>query len=238
MLARHLPYLALTSLLGVTVFNTLIYMAGRTTEALNMALIATSSPIFIIIFARMFLNEAITPRKLAGLAAAVTGVVLIVTRGDVTRLADLTFTEGDVWMLLAASIFAAYSILVRMKPKEIGPTAFLASGFGIGLALLVPWTTWEVLHHGLPVMTTQITGSVLYIGIGASLLSYMFWNGAVSRIGPSGAGMVYYTLPLFSGMEAWLILGEPVGWYHLVGGASIIGGIVLATRMTKPKFIK
>lgn len=229
-LARHLPYLTLTSLLGVTIFNTLIYMAGHTTEVLNMALIATSSPIFIILFARLFLGETVTPRRLAGLGLALPGVLLIVTRGDASLLAGLTFARGDLWMILASALFAAYSILVRLKPAEIGPIAFLAAGFGIGLALLVPWAAWEMHACGLPVLTPDVLVAVLYIGIGASLLSYLFWNGAVARIGPARAGMIYYSLPLFSGLEAWLILGEPVGWFHLAGGACIIAGIALATR--------
>ncbi|WP_461210237.1 DMT family transporter [Desulfocurvus sp. DL9XJH121] len=237
-LARHLPYLALTSLFGVTLLNTFIYIAGRSTEALNLALIATSSPIIMILLARVFLGEAITPRKLAGLAIAVGGVLLIITRGELDRLTGMVFAQGDIWMLMSATCFASYSTLVRAKPKEIGSTSFLAAGFGIGLVLLAPWAGWEVLRYGPPVFTPQITWSVLYVGIGASLLAYMFWNGAVSRIGSAGAGMIYYLIPLFSGLEAWALLDETVGWYHLMGGVGIIGGIVLATRVVKPKLVR
>ncbi|BBD07005.1 DMT family transporter [Desulfovibrio ferrophilus] len=231
---KHFKYLMATSLIGITVFNTVIYMAGRTTEALNMALISTSSPVFIILFARMFLGDPITRNKLWGVVAAIGGVVLIITRGNLSLLFEMNYAEGDLWMLLAAALFAAYSIMVRIKPKDIGATAFLAASFGMGLVMLTPWAAWEILRYGLPELTSPIMGSVLYIGLGASLVAYMCWNGAVSRIGPAQAGMVYYSLPLFSGLEAWLLLGEPVGWFHFVGGASIIGGIFLASRM--PQF--
>lgn len=231
MLRKHLPYLVPTAFLGVTVFNTLVYIAGSTTEALNMALISTATPIFIIMFARIFLGEAVTPRKLVGLAAAVTGVLLIITRGDLSQLARMNFVPGDLWMLLGSSIFAAYSIFVRRKPPTVSPRAFLGASFILGLAMLTPWAVWTAASNGLPTLTPTIIGSVLYIGIGASLISYTCWNGAVSRIGPARAGMVYYSLPLFSGIEAWLILGEPIGWQHLVGGAAIIGGIALANKV-------
>jgi len=230
---KHFRYLALTSFLGITVFNTLIYTAGRTTGALNMALISTSIPVFIILFARLFQSEAITMRKLAGMCAAVAGVLLIITRGDFRMLTALTFAAGDFWMLLAAALFAAYSILVRNKPKELGQATFLTASFGIGLGMLIPWSMGELMLYGAPDLTPTILGAVLYIGLGASLLAYMCWNGAISRIGPAKAGMVYYSLPLFSGLEAWLLLGEPVGWFHLLGGVSIVGGIYAATRVTK-----
>lgn len=232
-LRRHLQRITLTALLGVTVFNTVLYLAARTTVALNLALISTSMPMFIILFERMAHGAPITRRKLGGLTAAVLGVALIVTRGDLSVLAGLDFARGDLWMLAASAIFAVYSLLVRNKPKEIEATAFLGACFGLGLVMLAPWAGAEMLVHGLPPMTPQVLGAVLYIGLGASLLSYLFWNGAVSRIGPAKAGMIYYSLPLFSGLEAWLFLGEPVGWHHLLGGLCIVGGIYAATRTPK-----
>lgn len=227
---EHIGYLLPTALLGVTLFNTILYLAARTTGALNLALISTTSPMFMLIMARVFLGEAITPARLAGLAAAAGGVVLLVTRGDVSRLAELDLAIGDLWMLLAAALFAAYSILVRRKPSRIGQAAFLLSTFGLGLACLIPWTAWEVARHGLPAFTPGLLGATLYIGLGASLVSFFLWNRAVATIGPSRAGVIYYSLPAFSGLEAFLILGEPVGWAHLISGALIMGGILLAMR--------
>ncbi len=227
---QSLGYLLLTAILGVSLFNTVIYMAARTTSALNLSLISTTSPMFMLILARAFLGEAITPTRLAGLLAAASGVVLLVTRGDLSRLAGLEFAAGDLWMLLAALLFAAYSILVRRKPPYIGQAAFLLSTFGLGLACLTPWTALEFLRHGLPALSPALLGAVLYIGLGASLVSFFLWNKAVTIIGPSRAGIIYYSLPAFSGLEAYLLLGEPVGWAHLASGLLILGGIVVATR--------
>lgn len=235
---RNLPYLALTAFLGVTVFNTLIYVAGATTSVLNMALITTSMPAFTILFARVFLGEAITGRMLAGLCAAVVGVVLIVVHGDFAMLLGLEFVAGDLWVLFASSLFAIYSILVRRKPADLGPTAFLAACFGIGLVMLAPVAGWRLAVSGPAPMTPVVVGCVLYIGVFASLVAYWCWNGAVSRIGPAMAGMVYYSLPLFSGVEALAFLGEPVGWQHMVGGALIIGGIALANRAPRARGAK
>jgi len=65
---KHLPYLAGTALLGGTASNTLIYIASHTTQAINMALIATASPIFMVIMSRIFYGERITWKKAAGIA--------------------------------------------------------------------------------------------------------------------------------------------------------------------------
>lgn len=143
-LRRNAGYLALTALLGVTLFNTLIYLAGRSTETLNLSLISTCIPAFILLLSRIFLGEALTPARLGGLAAALAGVLLLITRGHPETLLALQPNPGDLWMLLAALLFAAYSILVRRKPESISPTALLGASFGLGLLFLLPWTALEV----------------------------------------------------------------------------------------------
>ncbi|WP_045215004.1 DMT family transporter [Desulfonatronovibrio magnus] len=227
---KHFGYLAAASLLGVTLFNTLIYVAAHTSTALNLSLIATSTPIFIIIFARIFLSEKITAARAGGVLFAVSGVVLLITRADLSVLLSLSFAGGDLWMIMAAVIFGAYSILIRKKPEEVSQGVFLMSTFLLGLIMLLPWAGWEMAIHGAPTFTLEVIGSILYIGIGASLISFYLWTGAIARIGPSRAGIIYYSLPLFSGLGAFLVLGEPVGWIHAVSGLMIFSGIVVATR--------
>ncbi len=226
----NIPYLSLTALIGVTVFNTLIYIAGQYTTALNLALIATFTPIFILILSRLFLNESITLRKITGIFISVFGVVSLVTKGDYSRLAGLDLNSGDLGMLMASGLFAAYSILVRKKPREMGQTAFLCAIFTLGLLFLSPWALWENLRGGAVIFSAEVIGAIFYIGIGASLISFLLWNRAVLFIGPTRAGFIYYSLPLFSGIEALLILGEPVTTAHFYSGVFIIGGIVLATK--------
>ena len=226
----NIGYLMSTAFLGVTVFNTLIYVAAHSSTALNLSLIATSTPIFIIIFARIFLGEPITMVRIGGLLLAVSGVVLLVTRADLAILLNLSFAVGDIWMVLAAMIFGGYSILIRMKPPQISQSAFLMSTFLLGLVMLLPWSVLEISTHGFPELTIDIVGSVLYIGLGASLVAFFLWNRAIAIVGPSTAGLIYYTLPLFSGLGAFLILGEPVGWVHALSGLMIFGGIITATR--------
>ncbi len=227
---KNLGYLLPTAFLGVTVFNTLIYLAARTSNALNLSLIATSTPIFIIIFARIFLGELITMARAGGLLLAVFGVVLLITRADLSMLLNLSFAVGDLWMIMAAAIFGGYSILIRKKPVQISLSVFLMSTFLFGLVMLLPWAGLEIILEGLPRLSMDIVGAVLYIGIGASLAAFFLWTRAIEIIGPSTAGLIYYTLPLFSGLGAFLILGEPVGWVHAVSGVMIFGGIIIATR--------
>ena len=70
---------------------------------------------------------------------------------------------------------------------------------------------------------------ILYAGVGCSFVSFCLWTRAIAAIGPVRAGIVYYSLPVFAAVGAWLVLGEAVNAAQLAGGALIIGGIITAT---------
>jgi len=227
-LKEHIGYLAITALLGITTFNTLIYLAGHTTTALNLSLISITFPVFIIILSRLFFGEQITINKGTGIILVATGVVLLVTRGNVASLAGISFAIGDVWMLIAAIIFAVYSILIRHKPEGLSIWSFQLSTFIIGLVFLFPFFLWESTISPAIVFDAKTVGSILYVGIFASLSAFVLWNKAIMVIGPTKAGMIYYTLPLFSGALAYLILQENISMIHLYSALLIVSGILIA----------
>lgn len=228
--AANMGHLLPTAFLGVTVFNTLIYIAGHKTTALNLSLIAIFSPVFIILLAHFFLNDRITVSRMAGVVLAACGVVLLTTRGNVALLLELQFNQGDLLMLFGTLVFSVYTILVRRKPVTLSPIAYLGANFVLGWIMLVPWVVWEWSSVPPVLPAPHVLGAVLYIGIGASLMAYFFWNKAIATIGPAKAAIVYYSLPLFCGIEAWLILGESVSWVHGVSGLLIVCGIFIANR--------
>lgn len=227
---RHKCFFLLTAFVGVTTFNTLLYQAGRTSEALNLSLIATSSPIFMFLFARIFLGEAISPRRVAGLVIALCGVLLLISRGNFQSLLQLQFTQGDLWMLGAAICFSGYSVLARQRPEGVSQLGFLMATFLPGVLMLSPVYAVDLWLSASAQVTPQVVGCLLYIGIGASLVAYFMWNKAVLTLGSSMAGILYYSIPLFSGISAYFLLNEPVSVVHLFSGLLVVGGILLATR--------
>ncbi|MGB6066839.1 MAG: DMT family transporter [Desulfomonilaceae bacterium] len=227
---KHLGYLALTGFFGLTVCNTLIYIAAHSSNALNMTLIALCSPIFLAVFARLFLHDTFTLRRIVGLITAALGAVLLITNGQLSRLMNLTLSEGDVWMLIQAATFAVYGILVQVKPAELSQSVFLSSMFILGWLFLVPWFLWELSGVKSIYFSPTAIGAIIYLGVGPSVLAFFCWNRGIEIIGPVRAGLVYYCLPLFSGVEAFLLLNEPVRWVHVLSGVLILTGVIVATR--------
>lgn len=225
-----LLHVAATGLLGVALFTTLVYVAGRTTAALNLGLISITFPIFIMVFSRFLFGERIPARRVAGLAVVIAGVVLLLADGKPAALLSLSFAPGDLVMLLASVVFAAYSILVRLRPKTLGLTTFQFASFAAGLAFLAPAFAVERLFSPPLELDWKIAGAVAYVGLGASLAAFLAWNRAIELVGATKAGLVYYSLPVFSGFTAWAFLGERVGAAHVASGVLVLAGILLATR--------
>jgi len=162
-LKENIPYLSITSLLGITIFNTLIYFAGHTTTAINLSLISITFPVFIVILSRIFFRELLTINKGIGIILVATGVVWLITKGSPSKLLNISFAIGDVWMLVAAITFAIYSILLKRKPKELSIWAFQLSTFILGLIFLFPFYIWEYVTVPSVEFDTKTVFAILYV---------------------------------------------------------------------------
>ena len=96
--------------MGCGVCGAFPFLAGETTTVINMGIIYTSSPVFIILISYFFFHEKINTTKIIGLITCLIGVLIIIIKGDFDLLINLKFTIGDLWMLAAAIGWALYSI--------------------------------------------------------------------------------------------------------------------------------
>lgn len=229
LLRRHWRYLLIMGIVGVTLLNTLIYKAGQTTESLNMALMVPAAPVVILLLSRVLYKEMITSARLAGLVVVLVGMLVLVSRGDWQRLAALQINSGDLWALGGVICFGVYSLFIRQRPAEISSLSFNMATFSLGVVVSLPFTIAEAIILPLPTLSAPVIVGTLYTGIGCSAMAFWLWTLAIDRIGPVQAGLVYYTLPIFTGIASVFILQEHVAWAQIVGGGLIIGGICAAT---------
>lgn len=227
---KHLRYLCGTALLGITLLNTFVYIAGHSSEAIKLSIITAAAPVFTILFASYLFKEPITRTRVIGLSLSIIGIFVLISRGNIFDILELRFSNGDIWILLSAMSFSGYSILVKIKPIEIGNKTFLISIFVLGWLFLLPFHLLENQTQGDWVLDIYVIGSLLYLALGASIVALFAWNKAVEFVGPSVAAIVYYTLPIFSSIEAAVFLGEKLRVIHAISFVLIISGIVIANR--------
>jgi drug/metabolite transporter (DMT)-like permease len=230
LLRRHAGVLALLSLLGVSVFQSLVYLGLKSTTAVNAVLINCSAPLFILLCAWAFDGDRPTLRQLAGMVLSVAGIAVILSRGELATLAALELHPGDAWILLAVAIWGVYSVLLKRRPPGLGGVHFLFVLSAVGLAFLAPAFVLQALHAPPRLPTAAEAAGVLYVGLAASVAAFMFWNQAVTMVGPNAAGFTLYLLPTFTTLLAIAFLGEAFGAFHALGVATIVAGVFLATR--------
>ncbi|NNJ11386.1 DMT family transporter [Chloroflexales bacterium ZM16-3] len=218
----------LLSLLGIAIFNTLIYTGLHFTTAINALLMQSAQPVVIIIFSFLLFRDTVKPRQMVAVAISLCGVVTIIARGDMAVLRALSLNVGDMIVLAAVFSYAAYTTLLRRRPR-IHPLSFLFVTFSIGAAMLLPLYLWEGLS-GQPMQLNMVTlGAVGYVVLFPAILAYLCYNRGVELLGANRAGHFFHLQPVFGTALAMAFLGEQFQLFHAVGIALILGGIALAT---------
>lgn len=225
---QHKAYFFWASITGITLFNTFVYVAGQTSTAINMALIGTtSSPIISIVLAHYFLKEHITMRRIVGMLLCITGILFLLSKGSFYNLLHLKFTKGDVWILLAAASFACYNIFARKRPPEVSAMGFLFFVFACGTALLLPAYIIESFFVKPIQWSWKISGSILYLGLGTSVIAFLFWNRSIKELGAGRTALFGNLIPIFSSVEAVILLGEKITIIHIISFLLIVAGLVV-----------
>ena len=230
LIRRHAGLIALLAILSVSTFQSLVYLGLQSTTAVNAVLINCSGPLFILLFAWLIDGQRATLRQLAGFVVCAAGLLIILSRGEAARLAQLEFHSGDAWILLAVAIWGVYSVLLKRRPAGLGGVHFLFVLSSAGVVFLAPVFAWQVLQAPQRMPTAAEALAVVYVALAASLGSFLLWNRGVAIVGANAAGFTLYLLPTFGTLLAIVFLGETFGAFHAVGIATIIAGVILATR--------
>jgi drug/metabolite transporter (DMT)-like permease len=228
---QHGLYLFGVALTGITFFNTFVYIGAHSTTAINLALIGTTtSPVFAVILAGIFLKEKNDWWKITGMILCISGVLFLLAKGRLQNLLMLEFSSGDAWVLLAGLSFAVYTTLVRRKPAFFPPVGFLLIIFILGTILLFPAYLWEISRTAPVVWNRQLLLIILFLGLGASVISFLCWNVAVSKLGAGRTALFGNLIPVFTSIQATFILNEKFTTLHIISMLLVFFGIMLANR--------
>ncbi len=230
---KFLPQIFAAALTGVAAYSPLSYFAAQTTSAINLSLISVTTPIFIVIISSV-MGQKQSSNTWIGCTVALIGSFYLVANGDLEKLVGLQFAAGDILMLLAAVGFAIYSLILRKIPEGLSQLTIMTLMSFFAVLLLIPCVIWESTQ---PSMIFNMNGivffSIIFSAVCSSVIAWLAWNMGLEHAGPATSGMIYYSLPLWGGLFAYLFLGETMGSVHLVSGILIIGGIFWASRAPK-----
>ena len=248
---------ALLGLLGIGLYNTFQYMALQTSTPLNVTLVASSMPLWMLALGTLFFGMRVSRRQAAGAVLSMLGVLLVLSRGQWSALWALRLVPGDLFMLLATLSWSLYSWLLVKTAQPLptstsasasasgaasaaaGPAADVLRGhwahflmaqmvFGLGWSGLLAGGEWALSRPAPVVWGTPLALALLFIAVGPALIAYRCWGVGVQRVGPAVAGFFTNLTPLFAALLSAVFLGEVPRWYHAGAFVLIVGGIVVS----------
>ena len=227
---QHKGKLLLLALTSISSFNTLLYLAAQTVPAVNIALMQVAMPFICILLSIPILR--VFPRRwqCIGLIVAGTGLMAIFSRGNLQTLLSLSFGQGDMIMLVAVTVWALYTVLLKYFSVPLSGLVQLTVCVGMGTCFIAPFYLWEYLTYGgfeLNLTTVMLLG---YVSIFASIIAYSSWNFGVVVLGASQTAMFNFLIPVFAALIAIPVLGEALEGYHLMGATFIFTGLWLSNR--------
>ncbi|HEY4370947.1 MAG TPA: DMT family transporter [Burkholderiales bacterium] len=232
-LKRAWPSMLLLGFLSTGIYNALIYEALRYTTATNTGLLNSSIPVWTVAAGWLIYREGVTRMQALALAVSFIGVLVIVTHGDFSSLAQLRVNHGDALVLLAMMMWGVYSVCLRQRPAGISPFAYLWVTGAIGLVLLTPWTIASVAGGADWWLPAPAWAGIAYLVIFHSICATALFNRSVDILGAARASQVVHLVPVFATLLATMLLAEPLHAFHFAGFVLILAGLALAAFFTR-----
>jgi drug/metabolite transporter (DMT)-like permease len=221
--------MTILALTGYSAYNTMAYVGLQYTQAINALLIQSIGPLTIALWALILFGERLSTAQALGITTSLSGVLIIIARGDPQVLLNVSFNRGDIWFFTALIIFGFYSALMKQRPA-IHPLSFLAFAMGWGAFWLIPLLAWEMSTGYVVQLDMLSIATLVYVAVFPSLVAYFFFNRGIELVGPNRAAPFFHLIPVFGSVLAIAFLGEKPQLFHALGYALVLGGIVVATR--------
>jgi drug/metabolite transporter (DMT)-like permease len=229
-LFRSWRILLLLSVMSTGLYSALTYWSLHYTTATNTTLLNSTIPIWVTVASWILLRHLPPTRALLGFLTSLVGVLFIVAHGHPGALFTLAPNVGDLMMLIALFIWGFYAVLLRYRPADLSPLAYVFVTGAIGTLVATPFFLIDRAVSATPDLSWQALAAIGYFALFSSLAATLCYNNAIDRVGPVHASLFIHLVPLFGSLLAIAFLGERPGWQHLIGMALILFGILQARR--------
>ena len=225
LLSRHAGTYLLLGTVGIAAFNLFFFYALRITSAANAALIMATNPLLTTLLASALLGEKPTMRHLAALPVALAGVAVVISGGNMGRLASFSVSRGDLLMLAANASWALYNVLGRKympKGSALGNTWLVMAA---GAAILFGVAMASGAHMGE--LGTRAAMALAVMAVGGTVLAYLFWSMGIMRLGATRTAIFINLVPVFAMLIEGALGTSPTA-AQLAGGFLVLCGVSIS----------
>ena len=232
-LYEHWKMLLWLSFLGVSTYNTLVYIGLKSTLASNAGILNSTIPIFTLLLSTLVLSEKINKMQLFGIALSITGVLALISKLQLSALYNFRINEGDYFILIAAVTWASYSFCLRYRPAALSASEFFSATLLMGTFFLL--ILWVIMDVEFPPVQNALLGFYGYVILIPSILAFLSYNHCIQVFGANFTSQSIHLMPLFIAILSIIFLNEQLGMHHLIGAMLILSGIAISQfKKTRP----
>jgi drug/metabolite transporter (DMT)-like permease len=223
---------ALLGAVNVAIPFSLISTAEINLTASLAAILNSTTVMFTAVVAAVWMGDALTARKLVGVALGIVGVTVLVGWDPIAMNWAVALSVGA---MLAASLAYALGSVYAKRTFADSPPLAIASGQLTGAAMLMLPLAAVSAPEQSP--STIVVLSVLGLALPSTAVAYMLYFRLIANVGPTSTSTVTLLVPLFGLLFGVVLLDEPVGVGTLAGLVLILSSVTLITGLgaTRPK---
>ena len=252
---RQWAGLVLGGAVGVAAWAMLFMLALQRVEASRAAIVVTTNPVFTTVLAAWIFKERFNAGVALGLALAVGGAVLVLSKGDLSGLIAGGFGAGE-WLLLGCiASWTSYTLIGRAltgPPSALprygagaserpgtpatGIDSLAATTLSMIVGTVILWAVALVVDgpasmaHTARTLTPGVWALLVLMSLGATVLSYAWFNRGIAVLGAGTAAGYINLVPVFGVALSALTLGEKVDAWLAIGGVLTVAGLVVSHR--------
>jgi drug/metabolite transporter (DMT)-like permease len=222
----NISYPGILNVAGAMLFLQLAIYYGK---ASTSAILISSNPIFVAIFAPFILKEKLSFWKIVGIISGILGVFLVVKGDPIGDETVINHFWGLYYGVLSSVTFGLYIVLAKKQVYRYGNYVFNSISFAAGAALLLAAAL--VFNFDLTlVKTTANISFLIYLGIFVTGAAYIFFFAGLKNIPAINGSLMFFFKPLIASFLAVILLRENITLLEIAGALLIFSGIYISNK--------
>lgn len=226
--------LLICAICGMSV-NMLSFFKGlQLSTPINSAVLITITPIIVVVLSSLFLKEKITLNKSMGILIGFIGAVGLILFGAEIRQDAPNIPLGNFLFIVNATFYGTYLIVVKTLIEKYHPFTLMKWLFSLALIINIPITLPEFLEIEWSSMPLWAYGSIAFVVVGTTFLTYLFNVFALTQLKASTVGAFIYVQPLIGILFALTLGKDHLSLIKILATALVLAGVYLASMRPKP----
>ena len=230
-------YIFILAFLGIVLNGVLFFKGIGMTSPINTSIISSTTPAIVCIIGVLFFHEKVNIKNIVSIICSITGILILLTNGNLESLINIRFNKGDLIILGAIISNGIYIIGSKKILKKYESTKILTYLFIFTAIILLPSLYLERNMYVLNQVSLKAILSLIYMGLFSSLIAFLLQQKGIKKIGPVKASIYTNLIPIYSIILSALILKERVTLIQIIAMILVMLAIIINMETKKDKKI-